>query len=190
MSGNFISLGCIVNMRVGGVEGAFLFSFGLISVCLYGLKLYTGTAGFINHLSWQDHKSLSYILLWNVVGCLLTVLLLGSAPGVNDVGYQEAVNYLVEKRYYAGASTCFWLAVGCGIIMTTIVEFYRSYKTLIPILIGIPVFILSGFTHSIADSFYFLLCDNKSWYLLWIWLAEVMGNYIGCSLYSFLRLRN
>ena len=40
-------MGCVVNLRVGGVAGACLFSFGLLAVLHYRLKLYTGTAGFI-----------------------------------------------------------------------------------------------------------------------------------------------
>ena len=41
LAGMFISLGCIVNLTVGGYLGAILFSFGLLSVVHYKLKLYT-----------------------------------------------------------------------------------------------------------------------------------------------------
>ena len=47
LAGLCISIGCIVNLRVGGVAGAVLFAFGLLAVVHYKLKLYTGTAGFI-----------------------------------------------------------------------------------------------------------------------------------------------
>ena len=47
LAGLCISIGCIVNLRVGGVAGAVLFGFGLLAVVHYKLKLYTGTAGFI-----------------------------------------------------------------------------------------------------------------------------------------------
>ena len=47
VAGFCISVGCIVNLRTGGVAGAVLFSFGLLAVLHYKLKLYTGTAGFI-----------------------------------------------------------------------------------------------------------------------------------------------
>ena len=46
LAGLCISIGCTVNMKVGGVAGAVLFAFGLTTVVYYGLKLYTGTAGF------------------------------------------------------------------------------------------------------------------------------------------------
>ena len=47
LAGICISIGCVVNLRVGGVAGAVLFAFGLTTVVYYGMKLYTGTAGFI-----------------------------------------------------------------------------------------------------------------------------------------------
>ena len=51
LAGMFISLGCIVNLTVGGYLGAILFSFGLLSVVHYKLKLYTGTIGFFMNLN-------------------------------------------------------------------------------------------------------------------------------------------
>ena len=43
LAGICISIGCVVNLRVGGVAGAVLFAFGLTTVVYYGLKLYTGS---------------------------------------------------------------------------------------------------------------------------------------------------
>ena len=41
LAGLCISIGCVVNLRVGGVAGAVLFAFGLNTVVDYGLELYT-----------------------------------------------------------------------------------------------------------------------------------------------------
>ena len=41
LAGLCISIGCVVNLRVGGVAGAALFAFGLLAVVHYKLKLYT-----------------------------------------------------------------------------------------------------------------------------------------------------
>ena len=43
--------------------------------------------------------------------------------------------------------------------MTTVVKFARQ-KKFIPLLIGVPLFILSGFWHSIADAFYYSVALN------------------------------
>ena len=39
LAGICISIGCVVNLRVGGVAGAVLFAFGLTTVVYYGLIL-------------------------------------------------------------------------------------------------------------------------------------------------------
>ena len=113
LAGLCISIGCIVNLRVGGVAGAVLFAFGLTTVVYYKLKLYTGTAGFIRMRGdWS--------------------------------------------------------------------------------MLGVPVFILCGFTHSIADAFYFLACPMEQLcqpMVLAVYLSEVLGNFVGCNLYRWVKPR-
>ena len=46
----------------------------------------------------------------------------------------------------------------------------------------VMAFVLAGFPHSIADSFYFL-AGNGRWD---IWLMEVIGNALGANLIGFL----
>jgi formate/nitrite transporter FocA (FNT family) len=69
--------------------------------------------------------------------------------------------------------------------MTTAVEFARKGKML-PLLLGVPVFILCGFAHSIADAFYFLVSPAEQLLkgdVLVVYVCEVLGNFIGCNLY-------
>lgn len=79
------------------------------------------------------------------------------------------------------------LAIGCGFIMTTAVTFARQGKNL-PLLFGVPLFIVCGFPHCIADAFYYLcvpvdyLCENAL-SVLAFYVAIVVGNFIGCNLY-------
>lgn len=70
-AGIAISLGGTVFLNVGGVAGAVLFAFGLITVVYYKLKLYTGTAGFIKK---GELKDLLLILLGNIIGCFFTAM--------------------------------------------------------------------------------------------------------------------
>ena len=175
LAGLCISIGCIVNLRVGGIGGAVLFSFGLLAVVHYTLKLYTGTAGFIRAKG--DWDMLLVVLLGNIVGCALTAATASYAlPAVSS-------DAIVQSRFATGAWGCGLLAIGCGFIMTTAVQFARKSQFL-PLLFGVPVFILCGFTHSIADAFYFCL-SPQSWGLplLVIYLSEVLGNFVGCNLY-------
>jgi formate/nitrite transporter FocA (FNT family) len=179
LAGICISIGCVVNLRVGGVAGAVLFAFGLTTVVYYGLKLYTGTAGFIRRQG--DWTMLATVLAGNIVGCLLSAWMIGYA----QPDCIEPAAKILEGRLDKGPWACFLLAIGCGFIMTTAVEFARKGKML-TLLLGVPVFILCGFAHSIADAFYFLLSPAESLLraeVLAVYLAEVLGNFVGCNLY-------
>lgn len=179
LAGICISIGCVVNLRTGGVAGAVLFAFGLTTVVYYGLKLYTGTAGFIRkHGDWG---MLAIVLLGNIVGCLLSAWMIRYA----QPDCIEPAAKILAGRLNKGVFACFLLAIGCGFIMTTAVEFARKGKML-PLLLGVPVFILCGFTHSIADAFYFLAAPWEQVMqpmVLAVYVGEVLGNFVGCNLY-------
>lgn len=179
LAGICISIGCVVNLRVGGVAGAVLFAFGLTTVVYYGLKLYTGTAGFIRRQG--DWSMLIMVLIGNIIGCLLTAWLIAYA----QPDCIEPASKILAGRLTKGPLACFLLAIGCGFIMTTAVEFARKGKML-PLVFGVPVFILCGFTHSIADAFYFLVSPAEQVLqteVLIVYLSEVLGNFVGCNLY-------
>ena len=179
LAGICISIGCVVNLRVGGVAGAVLFAFGLTTVVYYRLKLYTGTAGFIRRQG--DWTMLFTVLVGNIVGCLLSASMIAYA----QPDCVEPAAKILAGRLVKGPWACFLLAIGCGFTMTTAVEFARKGKML-PLVLGVPVFILCGFAHSIADAFYFLVSPaeqvmNTS--VLMVYISEVMGNFVGCNLY-------
>ena len=182
LAGICISIGCVVNLRVGGVAGAVLFAFGLTTVVYYGLKLYTGTAGFI-HIK-GDWTMLGLVLVGNIIGCLLSAWLIAYA----QPDCIEPASKILAGRLAKGPFACFLLAIGCGFIMTTAVEFARKGKML-PLLLGVPVFILCGFVHSIADAFYFLISPSAQLLqadVLIVYVFEVLGNFVGCNLYRWM----
>lgn len=164
----------------GSLAGAVLFSFGLLTVVGYKLKLYTGTAGFIQK---NEVGQLFMILLGNIIGCLCVGLLARVSP----IGIQESAQKILELRMETGAVRCGLLAIGCGFIMTTAVCFARKGQYL-PLLFGVPLFIICGFPHCVADAFYFLSVPFsfiKSHFLqvVTVYLLIVTGNLIGCNLY-------
>ena len=136
LAGLCISIGSVVNLRVGGIGGAVLFAFGLLAVVHYKLKLYTGTAGFI--CAKDDWTMLLFVLLGNIIGCGLTALAVTYAQP--DILPPDLA--IVQSRLAKGPFACFLLAIGCGFIMTTAVQFGREGKFL-PLLFGVPVFILA-----------------------------------------------
>lgn len=164
-----------------GVVGAIFFAFGLITVIRYKMKLYTGVIGFVQ--SWSEVKESFIVLAGNIVGCWLTAMLARVSP----LGLQASAQTLLEGRLATGALQCGALAIGCGFIVTTAVTFARQEKWL-PLLFGVPLFILCGFPHCIADAFYYLaapasfLADNAASVIL-LYLCLVAGNFLGCNLY-------
>ncbi len=181
LAGIAISIGCVVYLRVTGVAGAVLFAFGLLTCVHFKLPLFTGTAGFFD--SKHDFGRLWVILLGNIAGCLLMALgMKYSMPGIADLA-----GAITDKRTDLAPGQAFVLAIGCGFIMTTAVKFAREGKFL-PLVFGVPVFILCGFIHSIADAFYILASPNsllasQTAPIAINYLMAVGGNLAGCNLY-------
>lgn len=164
----------------GSLVGAVLFSFGLLTVLGYKLKLYTGTAGYINR---NEVGQLFLILLGNITGCLCVALLTRMSP----MDIQASAQKIMELRLDTGPLRCGLLAIGCGFIMTTCVQFGRQGEYL-PLLLGVPLFIVCGFPHCVADAFYFL-CVPVAFVkahilqILTLYVCVVLGNLLGCNIY-------
>lgn len=187
LAGMFISLGCIVNLTVGGYLGAILFSFGLLSVVHYKLKLYTGTIGFFMNLNGFFKTFL--VLFGNIVGCLLISLI----AHVSLDSVVDASTAILEKRLALSWYDGILLGSLCGFIMTTAVKFGKEGKYL-PLLFGVPLFILSGFLHSIADAFYYLTSStdfvlSNSFHIIFMYIMIVIGNALGCNFYRIVFMR-
>ena len=174
------------------IVGAVLFSFGLLTVVNYKLKLYTGTAGFVA-LRTEDGKSrwlkaigeLLFILFGNVMGCMLVALFARLSP--MDLG--ASAQAILEGRLAIGPVRAGLLAIGCGFIMTTVVTFAREGKPLV-LLFGVPLFINCGFPHCLADAFYYMATPlaytgEHLLEVVMLYPCLVIGNFIGCNLYRF-----
>ncbi len=175
------------------IIGAVLFSFGLLTVVNYKLKLYTGTAGFVP-LRYDDGSSrwlkaigeLLFILFGNVMGCMLVALFARLSP--LELG--ASAQAILEGRLAIGPVRAGLLAIGCGFIMTTVVTFAREGKPLV-LLFGVPLFINCGFPHCLADAFYYMATPvaytgEHLLEVLVLYPCLVAGNFIGCNLYRFI----
>lgn len=182
LAGICIAFGGIAYLKVGGLAGAILFTFGLLTVVHYKLKLFTGTAGFFE--SKKDLYNLFLILLGNIVGTSIVALLVNIAmPTLIPV----ASEILANRMENTILSTII-LGAGCGFVMTTAVTFGREDKFL-PLLFGVPLFIMCGFLHSIADAFYYAVAyTSLTIKVIPIYISIVIGNFIGCNLYRIIFL--
>ena len=71
LAGICIGLGGAIFLKLGGIIGACMFAFGLLSVVHFKLPLYTGTAGFIELDKFTEYTKMLYILLGNILGCII-----------------------------------------------------------------------------------------------------------------------
>ena len=171
-AGLLIGLGAYGFLALGGIPGAVIFAFGLVGVVLSGTLLYTGKAGVMT-----DIGALAKIWLFNVLGCILIGLLVLSSGGEP----MERAQTVVAGRLAQGPWRSFLRAVGCGLIIDISVWLYRSSKSLVPVLFGVPLFIVCGFYHSIADVVYLVGAWTWSPAILWYYPVIVIGNYVGCN---------
>lgn len=179
------------------IIGAVLFAFGLLTVVSYKMKLYTGTAGFVefrdDNNKLQIIKPLAELLLvlvGNIIGCLLVGLLARLSP----LELTQAAQNILQGRLNVGPLSGGLLAIGCGFIMTTAVTFARKGQYL-PLLFGVPLFIICGFPHCVADAFYYLtvpfeFIKNNIGDVLLFYISIVFGNFIGCNLYRIVMKSN
>lgn len=177
LSGFAIGIAALCFLKGGLYVGAALFAFGLSGIVYSKWPLYTGMAGFFTNR--KEFMALWPMLLLNVVGTFLGALL-----GI-DMNLQEAAGALVEVRVNRGFVGCILPAIGCGFIMTMSVKFAREGKW-IPLLLGIPTFVICGFPHCVADIAYYSISPAEG--MIPAWLGTVVGNFIGCNIPSYERL--
>lgn len=138
-----ISLGAAALMSAGSPIGAFLFAFGLLGVCSLKVDLFTGKCGYL-FLDKIAPLDLFMILVVN----LLSGYLFGYVLSIANTAYYEMALDKVGTWNFDAAF--FIRSVFCGIVMFVCVEVYRRGSAL-GILLGIPLFILCGFQHCIAN---------------------------------------
>ena len=177
-AGLLIGIGGLVYLRVGGVAGAVLFAFGLLSVVMCGAQLFTGKSGF---LPYRDFPKLVAMIALNAVGCAIAALI---ASYSSSEALVANLNTIIDARLAASWHKILVTSVGTGMIMTLAVYGARQ-KHYLPLLFGVPVFILCGLPHCVADAFYYsaaIFYHTFDPALLVAWIWAIAGNYIGCNL--------
>ena len=180
LAGLLISLGATAFLTVDNkIVGALLFSIGLTAVILLEANLYTGKIGYVN--SKAKLISAALILIQNLLVALVCGLIFYSTK--NNICENLWLNKLTKSWH-----EFLFDSIGCGICIYLSVELYKKTGSIFVIVLGVLVFILSGFEHCIADIFYLsasMSFDLKS--ILYILIA-IIGNSIGSLLIRFLQL--
>ena len=185
-AGVMISIGCAVYLGCPDkIVGAVLFSVALLTICYFGFSLYTGKIGFI--VLKHDKTAFSELLL-GLLGNLVGVALCGWAlmaafPTMKETALALCNAKLGQVWWQTFVRGCF-----CGVLMYVAVAIFKEKKSPIGILFAIPVFILSGFEHSIADIGYFAVSGMFSLQAFgFLWLV-IAGNPVGAMILPALSL--
>ena len=171
MAGVLISIGGLALL----VQSPLYFGFALLTICLGNLSLYTGKIGFVNKKNWKD---LPIILLFNIIGVIISVYAFHSLAC-----YETALTRaqeIVQLKLSVGLFDTFVSSIFCGLILfyaCTVVNRCKGVEWFV--WLAVTVFVLCGFNHVIADLFYFLMAGTIPFPHL---IAILLGNSIGSIL--------
>lgn len=192
LAGLMISLGGAVFLASESkVVGAIMFSVGLTVILVFSFLLFTGKTAYVFQNKPTYLLSLCLIWIGNILGCMATgALIFLSKPVLSE----KAVEICTAKLGQSPLQTII-LGALCGILVYIAVDFFRSdndtkhYAKYLLVFTCVPVFILCGFEHSVADMFYF--AASKMLYtgegIVYILLVSA-GNLIGAIVFHNLRL--
>ena len=131
--------------------GAVLFAAGLYTICVYGFNLYTGKVGYIA-CHFKDVNYIGLVILILVFN-LITTYLLGIVCAYAFPAIVEPAKKIYEAKLAAPLLRLLITGIFCGLLMFLAVDTWKKGSPF-GCFIYIPVFIISGFDHSIANSFY------------------------------------
>ena len=145
--------GCVYLACENAYVGAMLFSVALLCICWQGFDLFTGN--------------------------IVCVFLLGTAVRYALPALSEKAASICAAKLAQTYLQTFVRAAFCGVLMYLAVDIFRKKKTPLGVVFCIPVFILSGFEHSVADAFYFGVSGAFETKTAAFLVFAVLGNAIG-----------
>lgn len=170
-----ISIASYCNLICGNkYVGAVLFAFGLIAVCRYSMSLFTGMAGYI-----VKKNALEFAVV-TAVNCVFAFGF-GVLGSFNPAVKEKAAEVCTGKL----SNNLLWLfvsAIFCGILIYLGVDIFKKHGTYIGIIFSIPVFVLCGFDHTVADLFYYGAAGNYNAADLLVLPVLIAGNIVGSSI--------
>ncbi|MBR0541555.1 MAG: formate/nitrite transporter family protein [Clostridia bacterium] len=156
--------------------GAVMFSVALLCICLKGYSLYTGKIGFIPE---KHDKEAFSVLLLGLLGNLIGTVVCGYAIRYALPALGDTAEKICTLKLEQAIPQTLIRGIFCGVLMYLAVSIFRDKQKVIGILFCIPVFILAGFEHSVADMFYFAASGIVSLEAFVFLMTVVLGNTIG-----------
>ena len=138
-------------MTESRIAGAVLFSVALLTICFFGFNLYTGRIGFI---AFEHKKSDFAALFCGLAGNAAGALAMGLLTSVGLPALSAAAKASVAVKLTQTPIQTLIRGFMCGLLMFIAVWIFKKKQTPLGVMFAIPVFILSGYEHSIADMYY------------------------------------
>jgi len=185
-AGIMISIGGTAYLAVSNnVIGSFLFSIGLLMICMYGMNLYTGKIGYIIVSKLSYIYELLLTLVGNFIGTYLCGFLIRST---RFISYQEKAINISNIKLDDNFISIFILSIFCGMLMYMAVNNYKKIDNylgkILSIILCVMVFILCGFEHCVANMYYFSVANVWSVDAFIMLGVMVLGNSFGSIVIS------
>lgn len=180
LAGVVIALGCVASLCAPNYVGLILFAIGLLMVKRFGLRLLTGKAGFMIEERVKTPKAaieLGRIFAFNALGTFLVALAALLMWNVNS----SEIALAISRAQVEELLSVFVRSIFCGVLVYAGVKAETALETIMYVF----AFLVAGFTHSIAYSFYFwisVLCTQGTAKMLFALLIAAVGNILGCFL--------
>ncbi|MDO4501370.1 MAG: formate/nitrite transporter family protein [Erysipelotrichaceae bacterium] len=189
-AGMMIGVGAISFLSAESkIVSSFLFVIGMFTICTFKLNLFTGKVCYI-----PDNKPsylwfVTKVWIGNFIGTYLVAVLLKSTR-LNNSLITKAQS-LVDAKINDSLLSLLILGIFCGILIYVTVDNYAKNPHEIgkyaAVFMGVMVFLMCGFEHSVADMFYFSFCSAWNLNTLIRILIISLGNIIGGCLLPILR---
>lgn len=187
--------GIVFLMQDSKLAGAFLFAIGLLTILVFKFNLFTGMIGYLTENLGKKNwiYVLTVVVVWvgNFIGTACAALL-AKATRLAD-GIVTKCDAMVLTKLSDSWYSLIILGIFCGILMFIAVDTYKKniekkdFLCVVATFMGVMVFILAGFEHSIADMFYFTLSGKVLESLGALGLIT-LGNAIGGNIIPLFQL--
>lgn len=192
-AGVFIGIASLMYSITNSILGTLMFSFGLICVGKFNCILYTGAIGSVVEATYKNNKLhdilsrflvMVYVFLFNIIGSYIVAIVVSSTSMSDRV--RESCNNIVFNKFNNYPSSILFTSIMCGLMMYIASRFLKNISdisNLVGLILSISIFILCGFDHSIANSFYLFTSSYISnVYNIIMLLLMMIGNTIGSAI--------
>lgn len=183
LAGFIVGFGGVVLLSVSSSTlGSFLFAGALFIILSLKYGLFTGMVGYYFYNDRKVYrKQLTLTLIGNILGTFIIASLIKLTrygPHLVALAQTKTAPKLEDSLL-----SLFILAIFCNMFVTNAThQFkYNPYQVgkYLAIFVSIMTFVLSGYEHSIANSFFFFLAGDFTKRALLVFLVILIGNIIG-----------